>query len=196
MTRAGSSDDPSDAVLEIHRLQLLARAAGITFAFPLLLFGVAGLVSGLLLAAAVAGAVSIWIYNGWWAVVAVAAPVLIARHYQRRLAAYGVGISRNRAGRYTAATELVAAVLWFAHPLYPVPISAPWLALAAGAAVVAWVWRDRVLPVVSAGVCFLVVAAVVAGWPMPVTDLLVGALLCAAAGSWPRRPVPTMMPPE
>jgi len=184
-----------EAVLEIRRLQLLARAAGVNFTFPLLLYGVAGLVSGGLLAAVPLAGLSIWIYNGWWAVVAVAAPLLVARHYGKRLARHGVGISRGRAGRYAAATELVAVALWFAHPLYPVQISAPWLALAAGAAVVGRVWRDVAVTLVAVAVAAVVVVATVWGWSMPVTDLLVGAVLCAGATLWPRRgPVRSMLP--
>lgn len=185
----------TDVVLEIRRLQLLARAAGVSFTFPLLLYGVAGLVSGGLLAAVLLGALSIWVYNGWWAVVALAAPPLVARHYGQRLARRGVGISRGRAGRYAVATEIVAVALWFAHPLYPVQISAPWLALAAGAAVVGRVWRDVAVTLVAAVVGAVVVAAAVWGWPMAATDLLVGAVLCAGATLWPRRgPVRSMLP--
>ncbi len=190
MTGSGSGVDPSDTVLEISRLQVLARAAGVSFAFPLLLYGGAGIVSGLLLALVSSAGLSIWVYNSWWAMAALAAPVLIARHYGRRLGMRGVGISRNRAFRYAAGTELLAALLWFAYPLYPVRISAPWLGFAVGAVVVGGVWRDRALHVIALGVCVIVGLAAILPWPMAVTDVAVGTLLCggAAHGSCRRKP--------
>lgn len=192
MTAPRSSTEAADAVAEIARLQVLARAAGVSFAFPLRLYGAAGVISAALLATA-----PIQVYNLWWLLVAVAAPVLVAHHYHRRLGLRGVGISRGRAGRYAAGTELLAAALWFAQPLYPVPVSAPWLAFAIGATLVARAWRDRPLGLIAAAVAVTVTIAAAAQWPMPATDLLIGALLCAGSTYRPhqRRQIRTMLPP-
>ncbi|MGX7826163.1 hypothetical protein ACTG9Q_13830 [Actinokineospora sp. 24-640] len=192
MTAPRSRTEAADAFAEITRLQALARAAGVSFAFPLRLYGAAGIISAALLAT-----LPIQVYNLWWLTVAATAPVLVAHHYHRRLSLRGVGISRGRAGRYAAGTELLAAALWFAQPLYPIPISAPWLAFALGATLVARAWHDRPLAVIAAAVAATVTIAAAAHWPMPATDLLIGTLLClgSTCPSHHRRRIRAMLPP-
>lgn len=163
---------------ELRQLQRLARRTGVSFTFPLLFYGTSALVSAALLAGN-----RISLYNLWWLVVAATAPVLIAYHYHRRLITREVGISWPRAFRYTSLTEIAAAALWFAQPLYPLPISAPWLAFAVGAAVVGRTWAYPPLQLLACAIVAVVALAALATWPMHTTDLIVGALLCAAPAS-------------
>lgn len=193
LTTPGWAWNATDTVAEVHRIQTLARAAGLSFAFPLALYGGAALVSSVLLAAT-----PIWVYNGWWAAVALTAPFLIARHYHHRLRVRGIAISRSRAIRYTVAGELLAVVLWFAYPLWPVPLSAPWLALSVGAVLVGRAWRDRALYAIAAGVALIVAVAAAWDWRFALTDLTVGLLLCAGALWWRVRvgALGAMLPPR
>ncbi|MFD1151566.1 hypothetical protein, partial [Saccharothrix hoggarensis] len=111
-----------DVLTELTDLQALARAAGVTFTFPLLVFGTAGLCSAALLCCA-----PHWVYTGWWLAVALLAPPLIAAHYRRRLRRRGIGLDRGRALRHVLAAEALATVLWV-QPWHPDHVSLPWLA--------------------------------------------------------------------
>jgi hypothetical protein len=162
-------------------LQTLARADGLCFSFPLLVYGVAGAASAPLLAFA-----PLRVYEAWWLLVAVGAPILIMLHYQRRLRARGVGIGRPRALRYVFGGEALALALWV-QPYHPIMINAPWLAFVLFATLVGRRWREPSMCVAAGGVAVIVLGAAALGWPMALTDLVVGAWLCVSARmSWSR----------
>lgn len=156
-------------------MQALARADGLSFAFPLRVFGLAGVVSAPLL-----GLAPLRVYEAWWMLVAIGAPILIMRHYRRRLRARGVGIGSPKALRYVFFGEALAVALWV-QPYHPIMINAPWLAFVPGAVLAGRTWREPFLYVVAAVVGVLVLGAAALRVPMAVTDLAVGFWLCASA---------------
>lgn len=176
--------DPRDLLAELVELQRLSRLAGVSFAFPLGLYGVAGIGSALL-----ARSDSLWWHHWWWIAFAVVGPTLVARHVSRRLATRGVGLARHRLLALVTIMEVTAAVLWFSQPLAAVLPGGAWLAVSVGTLVGGRLWGDRALPATGVAVAAAVVITAAMAWPMWRTDLAVGVLLCAAAAWWlrPRR---------
>ncbi|MFD0203321.1 MULTISPECIES: hypothetical protein [Saccharothrix] len=178
MTSGWSRGDAHDVITEIDQLHHLARADGVSFAFPVRLYGIAGLVS----AAALAWT-PLWLYTSWWILVAIAAPPSIAVHYARWLRTRGIGLDWRNATRHVAAAELLAVLLWV-QPFHPTSLSLPWLAAALGAVVAGRTWNDNTLQVLAAGVVAVVVTAALLTTPMALTDAVVGAWLCVISPWW------------
>jgi len=178
-------------VVELHELQALAHADGLRFSFPLLVYGVAGVVSGPLLAFA-----PLRVYEAWWLLVAVSAPILIMSHYQRRLRVRGVGIRPPRVLRYLYGGEALALSLWV-EPYHPILINAPWLGLAVAAVLAGRTWHEPTMHLTAAGVTAVVIGAAALRSPMALTDVVVGVWLCASAWLSGRRAgrLPRLMTP-
>jgi hypothetical protein len=178
MTTHPSHADVHAVITELDQLHHLARADGVRFTFPVLFYGVAGIVSAVTLAWT-----PLWLYTAWWILVAVVAPPLIARHYGRWLRTRGIGINSRKAVVHVAAAETLALLLWI-QPYHSTSLSLPWLALALGALITGRTWHDTAMHVLAAGVATVVAVAAMVATPMALTDAVIGVWLCGVSPWW------------